>query len=397
MSDYAQELERHVARVLVPGERPLASVRAMPVGPFGGSMGIFAGAVEGAVVQAVAISRSVKRARLSRFPIAGRMAVAITDRRILVWQRGGVLGTTITKLIGEVPLTRIDRIEVERVPGRSKLTFVFRDAQKVTVEADKRDSPERFAELFHRFVAGGVPASAAPAPPQVVVSATAPPVAVPAAVPAAAPSFATTLAEDEGKPCPTRQTRNPSSAAYCRRCSAPFASLSQPFPQRPGPAGALGGAQAPEAPPPPAGSWTLPQPPPFWLPAPASHQAEGQILDGARRYGVTAKAGFYGIGGLPSFAVVTYDYHPGPADTPQSIMQGLASGVSGSGTGSSVDLSTVATDSAGGVTYQCASPGTGARRHLHVGGNRPPRSGPGIEPGNPTGAAPHRHGAKRSR
>ncbi|HYT77663.1 MAG TPA: hypothetical protein VEQ37_00065 [Actinomycetota bacterium] len=174
MSDYAQELERYVASVLVPGERPLASVRAMPVGPFGGSMGIFAGAVVGAVVQAVAISRSVKRARLSRFPIAGRMAVAITDRRILVWRRGGVLGST-TKLIGEVPLTRVASIEVEPVPGRSKLTFVFRDAQKVTVEADKRDSPERFAEVFHRSVAGGVPTSAAPAPPQVVASATAQP------------------------------------------------------------------------------------------------------------------------------------------------------------------------------------------------------------------------------
>ncbi|HYT77664.1 MAG TPA: hypothetical protein VEQ37_00070 [Actinomycetota bacterium] len=86
---------------------------------------------------------------------------------------------------------------------------------------------------------------------------------------------------------------------------------------------------------------------------PASNQAEQQILEGARQHGVTAKAGFYGIGGLPSFAVVTYDYHPGPTDTPQSIMQGLASGVSGSGTGSSVDLSTVATDSAGGITYRC--------------------------------------------
>jgi len=34
-------------------------------------------------------------------------------------------------------------------------------------------------------------------------------------------------------------------------------------------------------------------------------------------------------------------------------MRGLASGGSGSGTGSSVDLSRIATDSAGGVPYRC--------------------------------------------
>ncbi len=44
-----------------------------------------------------------------------------------------------------------------------------------------------------------------------------------------------------------------------------------------------------------------------------------------------------------------------------------------------------------------ASSGTGGRRHLHVGGNRRPWSGPGAEPGDPTGAAPYRYGTKRCR
>jgi hypothetical protein len=410
VSDYRRELAQHAARVLAPGERLLASVRAMPVGPFGGSMGIFAGAVVGAIIQSIAISRSVKRARLSGFPIAGRMAVGITDRRILVWQRGGPLGGSIKRFIGDVPITRISRIDVEPVPGRSKLAFVFRDAQAVTVEADKRDSPDRFAEAFHRHVGvGGVSSIAVPMPPQVLVPAAPVAAAVPAAASPAAPAaIATGLAEKDGKKCPTCETHNHSSADFCWRCFALFAQPSHPFMARPGPGGEIAGAKAFEAPPAPAGSWTSPQAPPSWLPAPSAQQpaerpvaakigaaafvallvagaaiiavgrthhsrisipdsiagaerlvtpdaqeAEQQIIEGARRYGITGKAGFYGTGGLPSFAVIAFDYRPGPLDTPDALMQGLASGVAESGTGSSVDFGSMTTDSVGEITYRC--------------------------------------------
>jgi hypothetical protein len=161
LSYYRVELPRHAAGVLAPGELLLASARAMPVGPFGGSMGVFAGAAMGAVIQSIAISRSVKRAALSRFPLAGRMVVAISDRRILIWRMGGLLGGTITTLLGHVPLSRIARVELESVPGRSKLMFVLRDAPVVTIEADKRDAPDRFVEAFRQSV-GGVPVGQAP-------------------------------------------------------------------------------------------------------------------------------------------------------------------------------------------------------------------------------------------
>lgn len=412
MSDYRQDLQQHAASVLAPGERLLASVRAMPVGPFGGSMGIFAGAAVGALIQAVAISRSVKKARLSGFPIAGRMAIGLTDRRVVVWQRGGFLGGAITKLVGDVPLTRIARIDGEPVPGRSKLTFVLRDARAVTVEADKRDAPHLLAESFNQSAFPGqfptaVPAPPPPAPVPTQTTPTAP-VGFAAPVPAAAGGVVTALAEEDGRACLRCDTRNPSSAEFCWRCFASFARAPQTNMTRPGPGGVLAGTQPLESPPAPAGSWTPPHPPPSWLPAPsveqsggwpvaakigvavfaalmvagaavialsrthhsrisipdsiggaqrvvtpASQQAEQQILEGAKRYGVTGKVGFYALGGLPSFAVVAYDYHPGPLDRPESLMEGLASGVAGSDTGSSVDLSSLATDSAGGVTYRC--------------------------------------------
>lgn len=410
MSEHGQELARQAASVLAPGERLLASVRAMPVGPFGGSMGIFAGAVVGAIIQSIAISRSVKRARLSGFPITGRMAVGITDRRILLWQRGGFVGGTIKKFIGDVPITRISRIDVEAIAGRSKMTFVFRDAQPVTVEADKRDSPDRFAEAFYRYVgAGGVPSIAVPTPAQMLVPAVPVAATLPAAtLPGAAP-FATAVAEEDGRKCPRCETHNPSSADFCWRCFASFVPPSQPFMARPGLGGAFAGAQALEAPPAPAGSWTSLQPLPPGVPAPPGQQpsagwpvaskvgvavfvallvagtatiavgliprsrisipdsiagaerivtpdaqeAEQQIIEGARRYGITGKAGFYGTGGLPSFAVIAFDYRPGPLDTPDALMQGLASGVAESGTGSSVDFGSMTTDSVGEITYRC--------------------------------------------
>ncbi|HEV8419907.1 MAG TPA: hypothetical protein VGR13_00985 [Actinomycetota bacterium] len=205
------ELPRHAVSVLAPGEHLLAAVRAMPVGLFGGSMGVFAGAAMGAVIQSIAISRSVKRAALSRFPLAGRMVVAITDRRILIWQMGGLLGGTITRLLGQVPLGRISRLELESVPGRNKLVFVLRDAPVVTVEADKRDASDRFVEAFRRSVAGdGVATPPAPG------------------------------------------------ALYGPASPVPAAEASGKAYVRPGPGAAPFGAPALERPSAPAGSWTLP-------------------------------------------------------------------------------------------------------------------------------------------
>jgi hypothetical protein len=120
----------------------------MPVALYGASMRMYAGSVMGAVVQSVAVSRAVRRAAQSRFPLAGRMAIGMSDRRILVWRTGGLLGGSITRLVGQVPLSRISGIEVEFVAGRSKLTFVLRDARAVTVEAC--DDPQRFVEVYRR-------------------------------------------------------------------------------------------------------------------------------------------------------------------------------------------------------------------------------------------------------
>jgi ribosomal protein L40E len=410
LPDFELDLERHAAGVLAPGEHLLAAVRAMPIGPFGGSLGIFAGAAVGAIVQSVAISRSVKRALLSGFPLAGRMAIGITERRILVWNRGGLMGGQITKLLGEVPVTRLSGITIEPVPGRTKLTFSLRDAQEVTVEADRRDRPERFTEVTRRYNSGDVAASPAPVPPP-------PPPPIPPPPPlsdrggrpvGAAVMAPTALSEEDERNCAKCQTRNPARAEFCWRCFTPFPRPSRPFSGAAGPR-PLGGSLVAAGLSPSAGlSWT-PAPPPRWLRGmpssegagwpvaakaglaalivvltagavfvafgrtqhsriaipgsiagaqriitPQTRQAESQIAGLARRQGTSGKAGFFGVGGTPTFAVVGFDYSLSEHESPEVVFQQFSNGMASAHGNSSIDMATLTNDRLGGATYLCA-------------------------------------------
>jgi hypothetical protein len=473
LPDFKIELERHAAGVLAPDEHLLAAIRAMPIGLFGGSLGIFAGAAVGVIVQSVAISRSVKKARLSWFPLAGRMVIGITEHRILIWSRGGTMGG-ITGFMGEVPIGRVWGITAEPVPGRVKLTFVLRDAQAVVVEADRRDEPDRFAEIAHELASGGgitspaephsshrwsrlepplEPATlseplehpaAVPQPPPIPpppplpgwkpqpAAAAAPglmasPVAAPAPsmagsavatatpfasapAPSSAPSF-TAQVEEKKKSCSKCNSSNPASADFCWGCFAAFPGTSRPFSGYAGQGTVASGPLGAVAPP-QVGSPSSPQAPRQWIPSPPSssqrsvgwklpasakvgvaafvvaalaaaafiftnqgggsriamppsiagaqrivspqaQQVEAQIVQLAKRNGVTGKAGFYGIEGFPTFAVVGFDYHISEEESPEVIFRQFSNGVA-SANGASVDMSTLTNENRAGTAYICA-------------------------------------------
>jgi hypothetical protein len=387
LSDYKLEFERHASRALAPGERLLEAVRAMPVGPFGGSLGIFSGAVVGAVVHSVAVSRSVKKAAISRFPAAGRMVIGLTDHRVLVWKRGGAMGKTVTELVGEIPLWRITSVSVDRIPGRCKLTFVLRDAHAVTVETDRRDASERFVEAFNRCAEGAaVVGSADSVQSSEQLGGPILPFAPAQPFEAAAPA-ATAVAEHGERGCPTCGTRNPASSAFCWRCLTPFGPQPQPSPQpvppKPSPrtgsrpsglsniatirvAALIGlpvmvivavtllffrGSDRPShsqisMPATIAGT-------PKIVASTAAQQAE-RVMELARGHGLTGTAGMYGLREAVSFGVVLYDNDAGLGDSPQTLMAPLVTGVAGSATGFVIDLSTMTTDSSAGATYRCA-------------------------------------------
>jgi hypothetical protein len=386
LSDYRLDLERHAARVLAPGERLLEVVRAMPVGPFGGSLGIFSGAVVGAIVHSVAVSRSVDKAALSRFPLAGRMIIGLTDRRVLVWTRGGAMGNTVAELLGEIPLWRIAGVSAERIPGRCKLTFVLRDARPVTVETDKRDASERFAEAFSQSAV--VAGSAEPIQPSAPLGNPIRPI-TPTQPVEAATSLATVVVEQGEGGCPSCGTRNPASSAFCWRCLTPFGAQPRPSPQpvppppapgrRPHPSGwptsksirvaaligtpvlvivivvvglrAFRGSDRPKRheilmPASIAGAQRIA--------SPATTGTQQRILERARGHGLTGTAGMYGLRGAVSFGVALYDNDAGLGDSPQLLMEPVVAGVAGSAAGSLIDLSTMTSDSSAGATYRCA-------------------------------------------
>jgi hypothetical protein len=408
LPDFKIELERHAASVLAPEEQLLAAIRAMPIGLFGGSLGIFTGAAVGAIVQSVAISRSVKKAMLSWFPLAGRMVIGITERRILVWSRGGTMGG-ITRFVGEVPLGRLLGVTAEPVPGRSKLTFLLRDAQAVVVEADRRDEPERFAQITRHLASGGTlipPADASSlpwanpepplepsglservqgsaAPPQPPPIPPPPPVAgwkpQPAAV--TAPTLvatSTAVAEEQMKGCAKCDARSPAVAEFCWRCFTSFPGAAKPFSgyagrrvaNAPRESRFFGSAKVGASalvvvalaaavlvltnrsersrikmPVSIAGAHRIA--------TPQAQQAESQIAQLAKRYGVSGKAGFYGIEDFPTFAVVGFDYHISEEESPQVIFQQFSDGVA-SANGASVDMDTLTNDNLAGTTYICA-------------------------------------------
>lgn len=87
---------------------------------------------------------------------------------------------------------------------------------------------------------------------------------------------------------------------------------------------------------------------------PQAHQAESQIADLAERYGISGKAGFYGIEGLPTFAVVGFDYNVSEHESPEGFFQEFSTGVASANGNSSIDMTTFTNEYRAGTTYMCA-------------------------------------------
>lgn len=159
MGDYTPKLQKVASQVLEPGEVLHAGVRAMSAGAtariVGGAAG---GAAAGAVgaVAAAAIVDGASRAAEEATAAAGlgqlppQVAVGLTDRRLLVFKRGGVSGAA-KGLVATIPRASI--VDVDGADSGSKLkpdrlTVTLADGRAVDFEVVKNDGFQRVVEAF---------------------------------------------------------------------------------------------------------------------------------------------------------------------------------------------------------------------------------------------------------
>jgi hypothetical protein len=141
-------LEAEAAPHLEPGERIVAGARVNQRGRtvgtgLNGGIGGRAGAVVG---QRLVRPGGAARAPVG-FPATTQMALALTDRRLMVFARGSVTGRPKDYLAS----LRLDEIaDVEYVPGRIVPHLVLRLANgtRVELEALRIDAPEELAQAL---------------------------------------------------------------------------------------------------------------------------------------------------------------------------------------------------------------------------------------------------------
>ena len=127
--------------MLQPGEPVLATARAAveasPLGLLGGIPAILA-------LSAEQRSQAVARG----FPASGQMVLAVTDRRLLVFDMPAFRQRP--KLRGEVPFEVLQDAVLQRGGLNSRFRFVLRSGGEVTFTTYRLDHPEEFIQVLNR-------------------------------------------------------------------------------------------------------------------------------------------------------------------------------------------------------------------------------------------------------
>jgi len=121
--------------MLEPGETILAAVRAQPPSARPGSLeskGPIGYALAGGIDRALATAAQQRRDPKG-FPLAPDMAIAVTDRRFIVWEMRGVLGMPLLarphKVRGILDLSDVENVEFSRRTGRLSLWLASRSLE----------------------------------------------------------------------------------------------------------------------------------------------------------------------------------------------------------------------------------------------------------------------------
>lgn len=159
MGDYTTSLAKAARDVLESGEQLLAGVRGMSAGSTAQIVGGVAGAALGGAVGMVIADKATAKGRASgKEAEAGagiaalppQLALGLTDRRLLIFKRGGLSGKA-KELVGFVPRESIASIEGEDSGSKLKpdqLRVRLVDGSEVTFEIVKNDGFSHLVDAF---------------------------------------------------------------------------------------------------------------------------------------------------------------------------------------------------------------------------------------------------------
>jgi hypothetical protein len=123
---YSDKIKEQAGTYMQPGERVLAALIARPRGATQASMGGLAGNIIGGR-KATQQRQAAKDAGLQ---LASPMALALTDKRLLVLRVSAPIGLgkggDVKELVSEAPLADVDSIEVKRLLAGKIVTVTVR-------------------------------------------------------------------------------------------------------------------------------------------------------------------------------------------------------------------------------------------------------------------------------
>lgn len=139
-----RKLAEGAAKFLEEGERiaviqPVRAKGALDAAAFGGAIGTVAGAGGSSAERTAAANIGVE--------LGSFMALALTDRRLLLFSVGGI--ATVKEVLAAIPVSEVESIDVTKAMlGARKRVGISARGGSFTLETQGRAKPERFAEAL---------------------------------------------------------------------------------------------------------------------------------------------------------------------------------------------------------------------------------------------------------
>jgi len=165
MHRYTNKLEKIGNEKLDPGETILIGLRAKAAWNIsaaiqGGLSGASSGAVSGASglpFSGISTGSSKKEqetklAEQSGFPYPGSMAIALTNKRLLVWKRSILFGY-LQEYQGDYQINKIDSIKLFNEKGLGdRLLIKLTDSHTIRIYAVRKDGTKDFVEQLKNLI-----------------------------------------------------------------------------------------------------------------------------------------------------------------------------------------------------------------------------------------------------